>query len=233
MGMTLAARVHKIALLAMACVCGTAGAAQDYSEAERMLFMADQLASVKPPLTLKYSYRKSGRLEPGFDDMVSVVLTAQTDGRCCAANTSFLTGERRITLPEIEDARGNPVILHFLERDIHEMQRLTRGQHNYFRKRIRMAVYQGATVRPVRLAWRGQAVTGQEITITPYRDDPLRERFEKLAGKEYVFTLSAAVPGGVYAIHTRVPGDDSASGPLIAEDLRIDGAADPAPSSPP
>lgn len=230
--MSLAARLPRIALLVMACLCGPAGAAQDYSEAERVLFMADQLASAKPPLTLQYRYRKSGSLEPGFDDKVSVVLTAQADGRCCAANTSFLTGERRITLPEIEDARGNPVILHFLERDIHEMQRLTRGQHNYFRKRIRMAVYQGATIRPVRLAWRGQAITGQEITITPYRDDPLRARFEKLAGKEYVFTLSAAVPGGVYAIHTRVPGDGTATGPLIAEDLRIDGAADPAPSRP-
>lgn len=230
--MSLAARVRRIALLALACLCGPAGAAEDYSEAERALFMADQLASVKPPLTLQYSYRKSGSLEPGFDDKVTLVITAQADGRCCAANTSFLTGERRTTLPEIEAARGNPVILHFLERDIHEMQRLTRGQHNYFRKRIRMAVYQGATVRPVRLAWRGQAVTGQEITITPYRDDPLRARFEKLAGKEYVFTLSTAVPGGVYAIQTRVPGDGTAAGPLIAEDLRIDGAADPAPSRP-
>lgn len=220
------------ATLAMACWVGLAGAAEDYSEAERALFMSDQLGSVKPPVTLRYSYRKSGSLEPGFDDQVTVALTARADGRCCAANASFLSGDRRITLPEIEAARGNPVILYFLERDIHEMQRLTRGQHNYFRKRIRMAVYQGAVIQPVQLAWRGQTVAGQEITIAPYRDDPLRARFEQLAGKEYVFTLSSAVPGGVYAVSTRVPGGTTAAGPLIAEDMRLDGAAEAPPSRP-
>ena len=34
--------------------------------------------------------------------------------------------------------------------------------------------------------------------VTTFLDDPLRVRFEKLAGKQYVFTLSDAVPGGIY-----------------------------------
>lgn len=199
-------------------------AAEDYSAAERALFMTNHLAALKPPATLAYRYRKSGSLEPGFDDSVSVALRALPDGRCCNTSATFLSGTRQLNLPEVDSAQGNPVILYFLERDIREMQRLTKGQQNYFRKRIRMAVYQGATVREVTLPWRGREVAGREITVAPYLDDPLRARFETLAKKQYVFTLSDAVPGGVYALRTQVAGATADAAALVVEEMRVDGA---------
>jgi len=155
---------------------------------------------------------------------VSLVLTAQPDGKCCAVRAEFFSGARAMRQPEIESAEGNPAILYFLERDIREMQRLTKGQPNYFRKRIRMAVYQSAAVRSVNLPYRGQPVAVREISISPYLDDPLRARFEKLANKSYVFLLSDAVPGGLYGIRTRIDGESAASAPLMAEEMLIDGA---------
>jgi hypothetical protein len=214
-----------VVLLALLAGAPGVRAAQEYSEAERALFMTDHLAALQPPLALRYNYRKSGSLEEGFDDRVEIALRKRTDGGCCAANAQFLTGVRAMSLPEVETAQGNPVILYFLERDIREMQRLTKGQHNYFRKRIRMAVFQGATVREVTLSWRGRSVAGREITITPYLDDPLRVRYEKLANKQYVFTLSDAVPGGVYAVRTRIDGATADAAPLIVEEMQVDGAA--------
>jgi hypothetical protein len=86
-----------------------------------------------------------------------------------------------------------------------------------------MAVFQGAAVRPVSVSYRGQMVAGKEITISPYLDDPLRARFEKLANKQYVFTLSDAVPGSVYAIRTRIAGESAAAEPLIVEELQVEG----------
>jgi hypothetical protein len=202
-----------------------AGAADDFSVAERALFMDDQISRLQPPLTLRYAFRKTGSLEEGFEDQVSLALTSRPDGGCCTASTEFLSGARRIALPEIESAQGNPVILHFLERDIREMQRLTKGQQNYFRKRIRMAAYQGAVVRPVTLQYRGRSVAGRQIELAPYLDDPLRARFERLANKRYVFTLSDAVPGGVYAIRSHIA-DASAGAPaLIVEELLAEGGA--------
>ncbi len=213
------------ALLLAIVVPARALTAEDFSEAERALFITNHLADLHPPATLRYSYRKSGSLEDGFDDAVTVALRAQPDGSCCTASAQFLSGPRRQNLPEVESAQGNPVILYFLERDIHEMQRLTKGQHNYFRKRIRMAVERGATVREVKLSWRGRSVAGREIAISPYLDDPLRARFEKLADKQYVFTLSEAVPGRVYSIRTRIGGASADAAPLIVEEMRADGAA--------
>ena len=198
-------------------------AADEFSPAERALFLTNHLAALRPPVTLQYTFRKSGSLEAGFEDRVAVTLRAQTGAACCTASTEFLNGPRRVNLPEIESAQGNPVILYFLERDIREMQRLTRGQSNYFRKRIRMAVHQGATIRDLTVIYQGRSVAAREFAIAPYLDDPLRARFEKLASKNYVFILSDEVPGGVVSIRTLVAGD--ANVPLLREEMTLDGVA--------
>lgn len=202
----------------------------DYSAAERLLLMSDQLQQIKPPAALAYHFQRSGSLETPFEDKVNLQLTRQADGKCCAAAGEFLSGERRLKLPDIEQGQGNPVTLYFLEHDIREMQRLTKGQANYFRKRIRMALYQAAQVREVRFSYRGQTLAGREIVIQPYLDDPNRARFEQLARKQYVFLLSDAVPGTVVSIRTTASSDGSTS-PLIEEALWIDGATRSAPSA--
>ena len=198
-------------------------AADDVSPAEKALFVTNHLATLKPPTTLRYSFRKSGTLEAGFDDKVSILLRAQPDGRCCAASAEFLSGSRRLSLPEVESAEGNPVILYFLERDIREMQRLTKGQPNYFRKRIRMAVYQGAAMNETSVGYLGRSVAARQITVAPYVDDPLRARFETLAEKRYVFTLSDQVPGGVVSIRSQV--DGTGAPPLLVEEMTLEGAS--------
>ncbi|HEY9065694.1 MAG TPA: hypothetical protein VIO33_11985 [Burkholderiaceae bacterium] len=201
--------------------------ARNYSAAERALFMTDQLAKLRPPLTLRYQFHRSGSLEPAFDDTVAMALKARADtGRCCDVTGEFLSGERRVVLPTVEGASGNPVTLYFLERDVREMERLTKGKSAYFRKRIRMGIFQGAQQRDVTLRYRGKSIAGQEFTVTPYVDDPNRPRFERLANKRYVFTLSDAVPGGVYSIRALVadPTQGADAPPLLAEELLIDGA---------
>ena len=197
-------------------------AAEEFSPAERALFMTDHLASVRSPTTLQYTFRKSGSLEESFGDKVTVALSASGQARCCTATTEFLGGTRRVKLPEIESPVGNPVILHFLERDIREMQRLTKGQPNYFRKRIRMAVFEGAKIADVRIPFGGTMVAAKQIEISPYTDDPLRPRYEKFANKQYVFTLSPDVPGGVYAIRAQVNGEPGNGSPLLLEEMTFD-----------
>ncbi len=207
------------------------GGAQDYSAAERLLFMTDQLPALKPPLTLNYAFRKSGSLEPGFEDRVAIELRRAADGSCCATSGRFLTGEHAVALPDIEQARSNPVLLYFLEHDVRDMNRLTKGSQSYFRKRIRMAIYEGATVRDVDLDYQGRTVAGRLIEIEPYKNDPLRERFARYADKRYEFYVSDAVPGGVYGMRSvmRAPAADAT--PLVVEQLFIEGGR--APDAPP
>ena len=85
----------------------------------------------------------------------------------------------------------------------------------------------GATIEDTSVDYRGKSVPAQRIRLAPYLDDSLRGRFEKLASKQYVFTLSSAVPGGVVSILAQVSGTD-ADVPLLAEALWLDGTAPPA-----
>jgi hypothetical protein len=225
-----ASAIALVSALALGLVAA-ARAADDFSPAERALFMSKHLLNVRPPATLHYRFVRGGSLESPIDDAVALKLSERADHSCCLAQADFLTGANQLKLPEVEAIEGNPVLLYFLERDIREMGRLTKGQPNYFRKRIRMAIYEGARISEVSLPYRGKMVAARRIEIAPYVDDPLHERFERLVGKRYVFTLSDAVPGSLYAIQTWVGGPAPGDVPLLDENLVLDGAG-PLPQVP-
>lgn len=210
-----------LALAAAAAGFAASGArAQDpISAAETLLFQTDHLKNVAPAATLSYAFRKTGSAESGFDDSVELRVRAVEGAK--RVTVAFFTGTRKIAFPEVTGAEGNPVLLCFLERDIREMQRLTGGKPGYFRRGIRLALARSAKVAKTRLAFAGREFAATQITITPYAEDPLKDRIGKYASKTYVFTLSAGVPGGVYSLHTFVPGGTPNEAPLLEERLTI------------
>ncbi len=199
-------------------------AAEDYSNAETQLFMQPHFQQTTLPSQLVYRFKKTGNLEPGFEDSVSLKVNTLAKGACCQTQVEFLSGERRLQLPSPEQALGNPVILYFLEHDIRDMQRLTHGKSNYFRTRIRQALYQSATEHDQPVRYKGKTVLATVFEITPFADDPLRSRYAQWADKRYMFALSKAVPGHVLAIRSWVNGA-KASSPFWQETLLIEGAA--------
>lgn len=208
-------------LAAAACAMAVqAAAAQAISAAETLLFQTNHLRNVRPPLTLNYAFVKAGSVEPGFTDEVKVILAPATETGKLVVTMQFLTGSRQRKAPDVDNPEGNPALLGFLERDIAEMQRLTGGQGNYFRKRIRLALAAGAQVRPQRFTYAGKPLDGREVQIQPYVDDPMRARFEKYVNKTYTFVISEQVPGGVYQVRTSLAGL-AGSAPQIDETLTL------------
>jgi hypothetical protein len=209
------------ALLAAALASPGAGAQDQISAAEKLLFQTDHVRNVAPPATLLYQFRKSGLAEPGFDDTVAIrIRTADGVKR---ASVAFFTNERKIEFPEVTRPEGNPLLLYFLERDIRQMERLTGGKSGYFRKAIRLALARTARVAQVQIPHGGRSLPASEITIAPYVDDPLKDRIGKYVGKTYVFTLSPDIPGWIYSIRTTVasPAGGVKDAPLIEEQLRF------------
>lgn len=202
----------------------------DFSDAEKLLFMSNQMTGVKPASTIRYAFRKTGSFEEGFEDSVVLSFDKQADGSCCNVKSEFFTGARRLPLPDAPMADGNPVLLHFLERDIAEMKRLTKGSLNHFRKRIRMAAYQDATVRDASFSYQNKPIAGKEISFSPYLDDPNRPKYEKFVRKQYQFLLSPAVPGGIYGIRTQISGETPGTPAVIVEELFVDGASVASPT---
>jgi hypothetical protein len=208
--------------LLVAALASAGPSAQDrISEAETLLFQTDHLKNVAPAATLSYEFRKTGSAETGFDDTVELRVRAAEGGK--RVSVAFFTNERKIVFPEVTRPEGNPVLLYFLERDIREMERLTGGKPGYFRKAIRLALAHSARGAQTQVSHGGKALAASEITIAPYLDDPLKDRIGRYAGKTYVFTLSAEVPGGIYSLRTTVPSPAGGAkeAPLIEERLRF------------
>lgn len=191
------------------------------SDAEKLLFETDHLKKFTKPAKLHYSFVKSGTLEENFQDNVEISIDKIMPDGSKNITVEFLSGSNKINFPPVEEAKGNPVLLYFLERDIREMKRLTGGHPPYFRKRIRIALADHADVHPVKFIFDGKEVGGKEIKIVPYVNDQLKERFGKHVGKYYLFTFSDKIPGEVYQLRSVTP--DNWSGgpeqPLIEETL--------------
>jgi hypothetical protein len=181
--------------------------AQPISAAETLLFQTNQWHQVQQPMALLYSYKKVSSIEAGFDDEVRVDVGRINPDGSAAVAMRFLSGARSVKIADLDHALANPALLGFLERDIVEMKRLTGGASNYFRKRIRLALADGARMRPVSFTYQGRQLQGQEVTVQPYLNDPLHQRLKPYVAKHYVFTVSEQVAGGVYRIR-------SSSGPL-------------------
>ena len=182
---------------------GQTSAGDEISIAEQHVFLHQHLQNIRAAATVPYRFTQKGSDKDSYVDRVTLNVGAgAADKR--ELKVDFLSGSRKMALSSIEGGTGNPVILYFLEHDIRDMHDRLGGQEAYFRKRIRLALADAATVKPVKVTFDGKSIDGREVSISPYRNDPLKERLKQFVSKTYVFTLSDAVPGGVYALRTHV-----------------------------
>lgn len=217
---------HFVSALAIA-ACGSIAAmgaanatsdANELSPANRALFTTHHLASIKEPAVLIYDFAKKGSLESGFTDTVEAEVTnVEADGHK-DMSFRFLTGEHHLEFRDFVNQVGNPIFMLFLERDVREMQRLTRGNALYYRVRIRNALAGSASVKPTTFDFNGKTLTGTEIRVQPFANDPLNEKYPRFAKKSYVFILSNEIPGGFYKMDASTP-DPSGDQPLVDESV--------------
>lgn len=190
---------------------------QPITEAETRLFLDDHLKSVSGAQVLHYTLRKRGTMDQPLDDAIEVEVTDNAGAR--AVETRCMTGSQKLELPPIEEAKGNPAVLCFLERDIREMERITGGKKWFFQKRIRLALADGPALKPIKAKFQDKEVDAREIRIAPYAKDSMRNRFEKYADKYYVFLLSDAVPGGILEIDAVIPDTSKTDGSKLVEEV--------------
>ena len=210
-GRSLAMFAMFVIVAGVTCAPALHAAESPISEAEQKVFLDDHLHGVAAPAVVRYRFSKTGTLERHFDD--AVMLTIKPKGRAArTVEVSYLTGEHKVMLPVVEDAKANPVILYFLEQDVREMHRRLGGSENYFRRRIRLALAEAAQVRPLSVLVNGKQVAASEVVIRPYVDDPMTARLGPFVNKSYAFTLSDQVPGGVVQVRSRVDADAAAKG---------------------
>jgi hypothetical protein len=196
------------AFAALPLVAPRAADPSQFSVAEDRLFIDDHLHGLPGGTTIEYVYAKRGSLEAPIDDTARIVVGPPSAEGGQSVKVEYLSATRKLELGGIDAANANPVIPYFLEREVREMNRLTGGSANYFRKRIRMALAEGAQVEAVTLDRGSRRIAATEIHIAPY-----------------VFTLSNEVPGKVVELRGELRAPADAAGKkgelLVAETLSL------------
>ncbi len=177
-----------------------APASELVTEAESLLFETDHMAGLALPARLDYRFSWDG--DKPFEDRI--VLTVS---RTRLAEVDYLTGAYHVNYPAVERARGNPLLLYFLEHDLREMRRQTAGQPDYFRRLIRRAMADpDLNAEPTEVTVAGRKVAAMRVVIEPFRADPKApERYPALIGKTYEFILASTVPGQIVRLASHVP----------------------------
>jgi hypothetical protein len=176
------------------------------SEAERLVFQQPHLSGIRGPRVLSYQYVEEAEGQPRATDRAVLTLAPDGTGRCCDAHGDYLSGTKAVKLPDIPAARGNPVLLYFMEGEVRRLQQTTKGQAAHFRRRMRQALADEATITEAPIRWGAGTVPARSVRFAPFVTDPFRSRFADQAATEYVFVFSDAVPGGVYQLGAAVPG---------------------------
>lgn len=193
--------------------------AETFSPANTVLFASNHMQRVKPDQALVYDLQQSGTMVETMKDTITLKLAAKDNHT--EANVEFMTGERKRWTPAFTDPKGNPVLMLFLQTDIHDMERTNGGQWRHFQKYIKLALEQ-ADVKDTTFLYAGKTLHGKEVSIQPYANDPEKDRFINPAfiKKQYEFIISDQVPGGLYKIATDVPGA-SADQPVAHKELLL------------
>ena len=181
---------------------------EEITEAETILFLSNHLEKNKLPLTLKYKLSGMGSIIKNYEEEIIIEIKKKKSGTL--ATGKLRKNNKFETLKPVKNPTSNPIILHFLEKDILEMKRLTGGQPNYFRKRIRTALAEGPKLSVSQQEFNGKKINVTEFTISPYKTDPLRfspgrGKYKKYSKKKYTFKMSKNVPGKVLEIETKIP----------------------------
>jgi hypothetical protein len=202
---------------------GEAEHPQQFSRANTLLFMTDHVVDLPASTILPYHLTRISTLGDGFEDDITVRLISVGDDGARNVAVDYFTGPRERSVPTFVGVRGNPVLTLFLQRDINEMARQSRGRPRHFQTRIKRALEESARVEDTRFELGDRELAGQKITIDPFRNDPDRGRYEKFADKTYEFIVSPEVPGFIFQIRSRTVDADGKE--MILEVLEFRGKA--------
>ncbi|MBT2971772.1 MAG: hypothetical protein B6D72_10520 [gamma proteobacterium symbiont of Ctena orbiculata] len=188
------------------------------NKAQRLIFFKDHLKGVPKGSRIDYDFTNATQGEEGFSDRIEIdVVNVVADGKR-DLEFHFLSGENHIDFSPVKAYTGNPVIIHFLERDISMMAKDTGGSNGFFRNRIRDSFKNPNLVREIKFHYGGKELAGTEVIVTPFAAVPNTDNFKLYVNKRYEFIFSDQVPGGIYRIHTQVP-NEKGGGILIDEDM--------------
>ena len=190
------------------------------SPAQVVLFETPHLRNVTQTGTIAYDFVRDGAA--GFSDTVAVHVHRVNPGGTKDLAFEYLSGPRRVPFPQLDNFRGNPVLMHTLERDTVAMKEALGVSSNYFRNKIRDS-FVSATVSDATYMLNGKPVPARVVVVRPFEGDARLQRMASVQAKTYTFVLADEVPGMVAEIRIEMPADGPMAAPAFAERMTFKG----------
>jgi hypothetical protein len=214
--------------VATVAILGLSGAAlaQDHdgrplSPAQTALFETPHLKAIDHPETLQYQFQRTGR-DP-FTDTVDVHIENVHPDGTKYVSFGFMTGDHHVFYPAVDNFRGNPLLMVFLEHDVQEMKDQIGIAAAYFRKEVVDAFVDKASMSESTVEIDGKMLPARKITLKPFAEDRRLEKLPSIQAKTYSFILSDQVPGQLEALEVDVPADPANDAPAWSEKLTFTG----------
>jgi len=190
----------------------SAFAVSGFSDINNEIFDNAHLKNIKQEGTLNYIYKKEHFVDGPRQDTIDLVLSNLRNTGRKDTHIDFFTGKFNRPYQDRENQKGNSVVVFFLEFDVRELAKTINSSRperwHYLQKKVKWQLARGAKKQEIEIDFNGAKVPAEQYIIRPYINDPKKADFPLYANKYYIFTLSEAVPGGIYQVRTIVPDGD-------------------------
>lgn len=202
-------------------------AAEDKQGVRDILFDTPQLDKVEEGSKLTYSFNRNVSepklLGPGFSDEIKLSVLKVGEGGKRDVGVDIFSGDRARDTRKIEGLTANPVLVFYLDRAVANLATLAGGSKGYLKNRFRLALRTTAKIEPVKIEYNGTVVDGHHVWVTPYINDPNKEKMSGYEGARFDFYVSEDVPGYLVELVALFESSQAAA-PKLDERIVLDGA---------
>lgn len=189
-------RIPSIGLVLAFCASTVIAAPLDGEETYDMLFRNGTLDQIDRDAELVYRRDVSNTLKPDMAtrDTGDIALSFR-EGDAPLALLEFRQDGKHRSLGTFPASVGNPMIMYFYETVVRDMAEAAGGSPFYIRNRVKDALIAASDVQVGEAMIAGKTVATKTIVMTPFADDPNKERMKGFGDLELRVTMSDAVPG--------------------------------------
>ena len=185
-----------------------------------LLFSNPQWGKAPVGSTITYAYAKKAEkpaFGASFDDHVVLKLEKGDNADSRSVDVKMFSGANARAAGPFNSEAQNPVLLLALENNVQELSKLYKANVRYLKNAIRKAWRDDAKIVDVPVMVDGKSVPGTKITVTPFSNDPEKDKMMGLEGMTYTVEIADSVPGNIATIDIRAPADGK---PMFSETLR-------------
>lgn len=194
--------------LAWADVTKPAEAVKPPADVATLLFGNAQWGQAPVGSTITYAYSKKttqATFGPSFDDHIILKLEPGENAERRTAEVKMFSGANAKPAGPFTSEAQNPILLLVLEENVQEMSKLFKANPRYLKNAIRKAWRDDAKIVDAPVQVDGKSVPGTTITVTPFANDPEKDRMMGLEGITYVVQIADSVPGNIAKIDIHAP----------------------------